>query len=274
MDEGEPLSPAQIESALIQLMSGEGRSMYSPSIGSIRHIQAVDDYVSQEFSKAKPPTFYRVMEALWSLVGQGLVYLNFSESAPSNWRFQLTESGKAAARNQEINPDNQDEYLRRLNAKVPDASNTVISYTIEALRSYRNRCYLASAVMLGVASEAAFLEMAEAFAHWLRFDEGSTDEGTMFLDMLRNPRASYQQKFLEYRKKLESRKQLLPYDLADGIALTLDTILDLLRIYRNEAGHPQGKVFPRDQAKINLEVFVHYLERMYAFKAFFDRAAT
>jgi hypothetical protein len=121
--------------------------------------------------------------------------------------------------------------------------------------------------MLGVASEAAFLEMAEAFGQWL-----PSAEGTKFLEFLRNPRTSYFQKFLEYRKKLEPRKSSLPDDLADGIALTLDAILDLLRVYRNDAGHPKGKPIVRDQAKINLEMFAPYLERMYAFTAFFEDA--
>jgi hypothetical protein len=54
--------------------------------------------------------------------------------------------------------------------------------------------------------------------------------------------------------------------------LTLVAIADLLRIYRNEAGHPTGKQIGRDQAKINLEMFARCLERMYAFKVFFERS--
>jgi hypothetical protein len=268
MAEGEPLSSAQIQSALIQVMSGQGGSTFVPSIGGIQHLEGLKTYVAREYPHAKPPDFYGVMEALWSLVGQGLVYLNFSQSAPSNWTFQLTAAGKAAANDQDMNPDSP-EYLRRLQEKVPGASDTVLAYVTEALRSYLNQCYLASAVMLGVASEAAFLEMADAFGHWLR-----SDEGTKFLELLRNPRASYHQKFREYRNRLEPLKRSLPEDLSDGLDLTLDAIADLLRIYRNEAGHPRGKLIERGQAKINLEMFAHYLERMYTFKAFFEEATT
>jgi hypothetical protein len=90
---------------------------------------------------------------------------------------------------------------------------------------------------------------------------------------LHNRRTSYQQRFLGYRNKLEPRKSSLPEDLSDGIDLTLDAIADLLRVYRNEAGHPTGKQIGRDRAKINLEMFARYLERMYAFKEFFEGSA-
>ena len=163
-----------------------------------------------------------------------------------------------------MNPDSP-EYIRRLQEKVPGASDTVLTYTTEALRSYLNRCYLASAVMLGVASEAAFLEMAEAFGRWL-----SPTEGTPFLTLLNKPRASFEEKFRAYRNRLEPRKADLPRELSDSIALTHLAILDLLRIYRNDAGHPKGRVIERADAKINLEMFARYLERMYAFKAFFE----
>jgi hypothetical protein len=127
MDEGEPLSSTQMQSALIQVMSGQGGSTFVPSIGDIQHLEGLKTYVAKEFPHAKPPDFYEVMEALWSLVGHGLVYLNFSRSAPSLWTFQLTAVGKAAANDQDMNPDSP-EYLRRLQEKVPDASDTVLAY--------------------------------------------------------------------------------------------------------------------------------------------------
>jgi hypothetical protein len=107
--------------------------------------------------------------------------------------------------------------------------------------------------------------MAEAFGRWL-----PPPERASFLTLVSKPRTSYQAKFEEYRKTLEPLKRDLPEVLADGMTLTLDAMLDLLRIYLNDAGHPKGEQIPREQAKITLEVFARYLERMYAFKAFFE----
>jgi hypothetical protein len=46
---------------------------------------------------------------------------------------------------------------------VPDVGSMVLQYVQESVASYNGRCYLASTVMLGVASEASFLEMARSF---------------------------------------------------------------------------------------------------------------
>ncbi len=63
----------------------------------------------------------------------------------------------------------------------------------------------------------------------------------------------------------------MPGELADGMSLTLDSVLDVLRTYRNDADHPTGKRISRDDAFINLQMFVRYLQKLYALKNFFER---
>jgi hypothetical protein len=205
------------------------------------------------------------MEAVWALISQGLAFIDFSQSAPENWELKLTRAGQEAAFDQGFNPDNAGQYLRKLQETIPDLSSLVLRYTHEAVHSYVNRCYLASAVMLGVASEAAFFDLAEAFANWLPESEDSK-----FRKILDNPRKHYISKFEEFRKRIQSHKSKLPPQLADNMALMMDSILDLLRIYRNDAAHPTGKEIERGDAQINLQMFARYLKRMYDLKAFFE----
>ena len=54
------------------------------------------------------------------------------------------------------------------------------------------------------------------------------------------------------------------------MALTLDSVLDLLRIYRNQAGHPTGKHVSRDDAFITLQMFARYLQKLYTLRSFFE----
>ena len=206
-----------------------------------------------------------VMAAVWALVGQGLAFIDISQPAPENWTLVLTEAGAEAVRDGEINPDNSGEYLSRLTVMVPGASPAVMRYAREALASYNNRCYLASAVMLGVASEAAFLGMAPSFVAWLPEKQGTKLDG-----LIRNPRSNYIAKFAEFRKRIEPLRSELPEELSGNMALTLDAVLDLLRIYRNDAGHPTGRQIERHDAFINLQMFARYLQKLYALKAFFE----
>jgi len=77
-------------------------------------------------------------------------------------------------------------------------------------------------------------------------------------------------KFNEFRKRVEPHKPELPAHLSDGMALTMDAVLDLLRINRNDAGHPTERTIDREGAFISLQMFARYLQKLYAFKAFFE----
>lgn len=221
--------------------------------------------INQQMNVYPPVYPDEVYDAIWSLVRQGLVYLNTTSQDPRSWTFRLTDAGKAAANDEEANPDNSSRYIQRLTAQVPDASPIVMQYANEAVTSYLSQCYLASAVMLGVASEAAFLEMARAFADWL-----PKHEGEKLRTIIDGGRSNFISKFDEFRKRVNSHKNSLPAELSDGMALTLDGVLDLLRINRNEAGHPSGKRLDRADAFINLQMFARYLEKLYRLKGYFE----
>jgi len=71
--------------------------------------------------------------------------------------------------------------------------------------------------------------------------------------------------------KTEGKTPQLPPHLADGLDLTLSAVLDALRIYRNQAGHPTGKEIDRGTAFTILQMVPRYLQRMYDLKKFFDQ---
>lgn len=232
-------------------------------IGRGVHYLAKD--LKGKLSSTQQPTSQKIMEVVWSLIAQGLAYIDYSQPAPENWQLCLTESGSAAARDANINPDNSGDYLKQLKERIPSISDVVKQYACEAIMTYNARCYLSSAVMLGVASEAAFIEMASSFGKWL-----TESQRQKFFEILKNSKCNYIQKFAEFRKRIEPIRAKLPEGLSEGMALTLDSVLDLLRIYRNDAGHPTGKKVSREDDFISLQMFVRYLEKLYAFKSFFD----
>lgn len=224
--------------------------------------------LESEFPEGRKPTLLEIMEAVNSIVVQELAVIDYSNRYSTNWTIFLTNSGLAAAQDQTINPDNSSEYLEILKNIKPKPDAIVLQYVTEAVTCYKARCYLGCAVMLGVASESAFLNMAFSFGKWLK----NENEKNRFLQVIENKRQNYISKFNEFRKRIEKYKPEIPDELSDGMALTFDSILDLLRIYRNEAGHPTGKKISRDDAFISLQMFVRYLQKMYLFKDFFNSA--
>jgi len=215
-------------------------------------------------NEGRPPKDL-IAQTLWSLVGRGLVYINIWQPAPENWEWRLTDIGKATAKDEQFNPDDPERYMAHLRSNIPEISDLVFTYANEAVGCYTHGYYLASAVMLGVASEAAFLEMAEASGPWL----GSA--GTTLQKILDDPRQPYVRKFDEFRKRIEPLKDEIPDKLADGMSLTFSAVLDLLRIRRNDAGHPTGPSILREDQYISLQMFARYLQKLYQFRVFFLR---
>ena len=78
-------------------------------------------------------------------------------------------------------------------ADVPAISSTVKAYAEEALHAYNARLYRASAVMLGVASEAAVLEVATALTTLMTEAERRT-----YLQAIEARKQNYVAKFCDF----------------------------------------------------------------------------
>jgi hypothetical protein len=125
------------------------------------------------------------------------------------------------------------------------------------------RCYLATSVMLGVAAEREFLVIAESYA------ASSMAGAPAMARELAKARNNYFALWTEFRKRIEPIRQDLPDTLAD--AFTLDAIADLIRLTRNEAGHPTGRKIDEDTARVHLTSAPMYLRKMQLLSAHFAR---
>jgi hypothetical protein len=205
---------------------------------------------------------HSVWEALWGLVADRLIYLDpdgqQSSGSQDNWRWKLSRVGMQAVSGRAWEPLDPEGYLRRLRTGNPPVAEVVYRYVEEALRAFNARCYLSSTVMLGVASERAVVDLATVSA------EAYGPQAAKLARVLGAPRSSQQQLFVELRKVLEVQRENLPELLVD--TLTLDAVGDLLRVSRNEAGHPTGVEVDADTARTHLLVAGGYLTKMTALR--------
>jgi hypothetical protein len=204
--------------------------------------------------------------ALWGLVAEGLLYLDPSgQSGSDNWHWRLSEVGLLAAGGGTWEPRDADGFLRRLRKQAPDVDPDALVYLNESLRAFNARCYLSSSVMLGVAAEQVFMGLARAVV------AAVGNRATKLRTALDNPRSSQNARFDELRKVLESDRASLPQGLADP--LTLDAVTDLLRVTRNDAGHPSGVPIDEDTARTHLAVAGGYLAKMTELRKHFEATA-
>ncbi|MBI2433779.1 MAG: hypothetical protein HYV26_13005 [Candidatus Hydrogenedentes bacterium] len=267
-DAGEP-TVAEVEEFLLQHIDrnlhsniGVGRNGF---VAAVAHV-----YGSQP---SPPPNV--VAEAVWKLVGKGLVYIDFSNDSgfnggnhadAKNWFIRLTQRGREFQTSAKLpDPDLPDKYLQSFVQAIPDVSDAVRLYINEALETYNNRNYIASAVMLGVAAEAAFLEMADGFCHFL-----PNTEAERLREYLNHPKSKYSAMLDEFRKRFEVRKGDFPPEMSDKIDLQLNGILELIRTYRNDSGHPTGFQMGRAECHQALVAFAHTGRQLYALKNEFE----
>lgn len=240
-----------LESRILRLLGQPGTDK---RLGKGQHY--FPEAVRAAYRDAPSPTPQEISAALWGLVARGLVYIDFSQSAPENWEWRLTRAGDASARDEQFNPDDPEEFLKRLRVAAPETPALVELYMREALLCYVHRAYLASAVMLGVASEAALLDVATAAATWLGHF------GTKLADALRHGRTPIGPLFDMFRRAFEPHKPLLPDPLRDGLTLTMDAVADAIRLTRNDSGHPTGRALDREDQYIALQMSGRYFVKL------------
>ena len=209
-------------------------------------------------------------QALWSLISKRMAYIEMSQPSASNWSICLTERGANAADRTKINPDNDSAYIAEINKTIPQFSETASLYLQESLTAFSSECYLASTMMLGVATEACFYDIAGSFAKWLGTVPGQQTSSQAFSDLLEQPTRAYVHKFAEFQKRLLSNKGHLQAALQQNLDLNINAAIELIRIARNEVGHPTNQGVSRESANQYLLLFPMLAKRLYELKRFFE----
>jgi hypothetical protein len=227
-----------------------------------------ESYLPMATARAITARLTDVWEALWGLMGDGLIFLDPAGQSQSsswdNWRWQLTDAGRQTATEGTWEPHDPARFLARLRDRSPGLADEAIAYFEEALPAFNARCYLASSVMLGVAAEQVFGRLAAAFV-------GAHPSETDRLKRLLSDSSSHYRRFDEFRKRLEPIRATVPEGLAD--AITLDAVADLLRVTRNAAGHPTGQQVDEEVAYTHLVMAAMLLAKMTELAEHFEQQA-
>ena len=242
-----------LQSRILRLLAQTG---VDKRLGKGRHY--FPEAVVASYRGEAAPAAHEITATLWGLVARGLVYIDVSQSAPENWEWRLTTAGTASAKDENFNPDDVEQFFQRLRASAPDLPHVVGLYMREALICYAHRTYLASAVMLGVASEAALLSLISAAAAWLG------PFGKKLSEASATGRPPIGALFEMFRRATEPHKQLLPEELRDGLTITFDAVADAIRLARNDSGHPTGRTLEREDQYIALQMAGRYLVKLSA----------
>jgi len=203
-------------------------------------------------------------QAFWELIARRLIFVGGDRSF-DQCSVLLTERGERAANGEEFNPDDPTRYMERLLEAAPRTSDTAKQYLREALKSYEQECFLASSVMLGGAAEETSLAVAASFVSW----QGAPADKLKAI--LENPKQFYVYKLQQFERRLIAAKGDIPPDLSENIELNVTTILQLIRLTRNDAGHPTGRRIDPEECYQNLVVYANAHRKLHRLKDYFDQ---
>lgn len=253
-------SNEDVHAALVKILARGGATWISsdPNYG-------VAARVGQEFPAKDRPEYAQSAEVMWHLVSRGLAYIDTSSQSTHHWELKLTSVGRESARNADFNPESPAAYVTDVRRELPETSDLVMLYLGESVHAYEQGCYMASAVMLGVAAEASMIELGTALASFLP----SGREREQLEGEVQSTKLLYMRKIDGISKRLEVHKPELPDELREDLEEIIGATTAILRKHRNDSGHPTGFTMSRERMRHHLTIFPYFVGRTQACAEFF-----
>jgi len=117
-----------------------------------------------------------------------------------------------------------------------------------------------STVMIGVSIEHSFLKLLETIgtnSNYSTLFRNAIDEKTIL------------RKLNKFRNVLNQNLSILTSDLKEDLDTNFTGIMTMIRNFRNESGHPSGKIISREQCFVLLYLFIPCCKKIYQLINFF-----
>lgn len=195
-----------------------------------------------------------VRDVFWDLFRQGFITLGLNDSNP-NWPwFRLSHFGERALKTQSpYRFHDTGSFMTLVKTEVPDISPEAVVYLEEAVAAFYAGCVLACCVMLGVAAEAEFLRLLDVAAK-------NVAQGPRFGQAVKQN--FIRQKITKFHDALKPLFPGLPQNTVEDIDTNFAMIQSVLRIARNDAGHPTSANPQREQVYVYMQLFVPFARQL------------
>jgi hypothetical protein len=178
-------------------------------------------------------------------------------------RLRVTNYGQEVLKEEGLPVYDPDGYIRVIKEEVPDIDPIILEYLKESITTFNRGCPMSAVISLGIASEKMVLLLYEALGNALGDSERKE------LDNVRNNIFSKHKKMEEL---LEKKKKKMPEDIKNNYDVYLNAMFHLMRIHRNELGHPTGASVEKSVIQVFLKSFGIYLKWLYQLKEFLDKS--
>lgn len=268
-----PHSHEEIRSAALDIIAGREHVAYEPS--QYEHLRlAIGEVFARREGRIQsghhgapypldPQDSEIFLEVFWDLFRQGIITLGLNDSNREFPHIRVTQLGKNIATSQSAYFFHDvSSYERAIRAEVPGINEVTLLYLKEAMQAFRSGCILSSTVMLGVGTEHTFLVLLDLI-------ESSPAHQKTYASVFQE--RTILQKLNKFRNILEQNVKALPPEVKEDLDTHFAGILSVIRTFRNQSGHPTGKIIDREQAFVLLQLFIPYCKKLYQLMDFFKR---
>jgi hypothetical protein len=210
-------------------------------------------------SRLYPQEAELLRDVFWDLFRQGFITLGLNDNNPTWPWFRLSHTGTKELHAQApYRFHDATSFFRLLQAETPCMDQRTKVYLTEAVAAYYADCPLACTVMLGVAAESEFLHLADMAAN-------HQTHGPRFQKMTQQRTVS--QKMDKFRESIKALT--LPQNIAESFETHFSAIQTIIRLARNDSGHPTGVVPSREAVYVYMQLFVPYASLIAQLRQFF-----
>lgn len=233
------------------------------SPGSIQ-LMGVYHYLAQFYPHPQTSIAHRVArELLQEFVNNNLLFVGYGDDQGLPW-FTLTAYGVECIKKGDLLPFDPNGYLVSLQSRVPGLDTVTMTYLREAISTFNRDFYLSASVALGVAAEALILRMIDSYISAITDQQRRTNAEKRYEG--KQLRAQYGQ----FKQDFASLRPTLPHELYGDFETHLDSVFQLIRVTRNDSGHPSGAIPERAVVMANLQAFPYFAKRVLAIEKYFE----
>jgi hypothetical protein len=195
------------------------------------------------------------IEVFWDLFRQGILTLGYNDSNNGFPWCRVSHYGKILLTDpQAYFFYDVSTYAAAIRKQVADINDTTLLYLQEAMQAFRAGCMLSAAVMIGVATEHTFQLLMDVI------DKNQT-EGPKYKSV--GKEQAILRKVNKFKSIIEKDLPNIPYPIREDFDTHFAGILAVIRNYRNDSGHPSGRLVGREQTYVLLNLVIPYLKKMY-----------
>lgn len=265
----------EIRDAALDLLSGREKGPYPPT--QFVHIEhgIADVFARRESAPANSGNVFGgsgaslsghdqdvFLEVFWSLFQQGIIVLGCDRSNPNFPWCRLSSYGKKLTTGtggyffHDVST-----YEHQVRQVIPAINAVTLVYLKEAIQAFRAGCLLSATIMIGVAAEHTFLLLLDCI-------EANPKHAPTFKSV--SEQRSILPKVNKFKGVMDNQyvKQLPP-DVKEDWDTNFVSLQSLMKNYRNDAGHPTGKMMDREQVYVLLHLFITYGKKMYQLMDYF-----